>query len=309
MSVSRPPAMARASPAHIDRSGTSSRPAPSAEGSPTVTVIAESLCQPLRIAPQSMEMLSPSTSARFGFGMPCTISLLIDAQIVPVKPWYPRKLGTAPCERMWSSATASSSPVLTPGRTAAFTALIAPAVTRPEARMSSISCGVLIWIMRPLHFASSGMRARIPVPPAARTAWRCLVSARLRTVRPAESGQGPGGDFLDLADRIDPREQPFPLVEPRQRRGLFPVDLQAVPDGLGLVVVALHPFAVDEHAATGEPADQLVLVDDELQDPVEHLSEVGQRGTQLLGLRDGAREAVQQETGLRVGLGQAVAHH
>src|SRR3954471_25017065 len=210
---------------------------------------------------------------------------------------------------MWSSATASSSPVLTPGRTAAFTALIAPAVTRPEARMSSISCGVLIWIMRPLHFASSGMRARIPVPPAARTAWRCLVSARLRTVRPAESGQGAGGDLLDLADRIDPREQPFRLVEPRQRRGLFPVDLQAVPDGLGLVVVALHPLAVDEHAAPGEPVDQLVLVDDQLQHPVEGLPEAGERRAQLLGLRDGAREAVEEEPGLGVGLGQAVADH
>src|SRR3954449_361665 len=208
---------------------------------------------------------------------------------------------------MESSATASSSPVLTPGRTAAFTALIAPAVTRPEARMSSISCGVLIWIMRPLHFASSGMRARIPVPPAARTAWRCLVSARLRTVRPAESGQGAGGDLLDLADRVDPREQPLRVVEPRQRRGLFPVDLQAVPDGLGLVVVALHPLAVDEHAASGEPADQLVLVDDQLEHAVEGLAEVGQRAAELFGLRDGAREAVEQEPGLGVGLGQSLA--
>src|SRR3954469_22413578 len=210
---------------------------------------------------------------------------------------------------MWSSATASSSPVLTPGRTAAFTALIAPAVTRPEARMSSISCGVLIWIMRPLHFASSGMRARIPVPPAARTAWRCLVSARLRTVRPAESGQGAGGGLPALAERVDPREQPLRVVEPRQRRGLFPVDLQAVPDGLGLVVVALHPLAVDEHATTGEPADQLVLVDDQFEHAVEGLAEVGQRAAQLLGLRDGARETVEQETGLGVGLSQAVAHH
>src|SRR5690349_24871953 len=149
--------------------------------------------------------------------------------------------------------------------------------------MSSISCGVLIWIIRPLHFASSGMRARIPVPPAARTAWRCLVSARLRTVRPAESGHGTGGDLLDLADRVDPREQPFRVVEPRQRRGLFPVDLEAVPDGLGLVVIALHPLAVDEHAASGEPADQLVLVDDELGHAVEGLPEVGWRGGQLLG--------------------------
>ena len=87
MSVSRPPAIARASPAHIDRSVTSISAASSAEGSPTVTVTAESLCQPLRIAPQSMEMLSPSASARSRLGMPCTISSLIEAQMVPVNPW------------------------------------------------------------------------------------------------------------------------------------------------------------------------------------------------------------------------------
>jgi len=34
-----------------------------------------------------MEMLSPSASARRRSGMPCTISLLIDAQMLPVKPW------------------------------------------------------------------------------------------------------------------------------------------------------------------------------------------------------------------------------
>ena len=52
-----------------------------------MTVTAESLCQPWRIAPQSMEMLSPSANRRSGFGMPWTISSLIDAQMVPVKPW------------------------------------------------------------------------------------------------------------------------------------------------------------------------------------------------------------------------------
>src|SRR3712207_7842456 len=57
------------------------------------------------------------------------------------------------------------------------------------------------------------------------------------------------------------------------RSTLFPyttlfrsVDLQAVPDGLGPVVVALHPLAAHEHAAAGEPADQLLLLDDELED-------------------------------------------
>jgi hypothetical protein len=87
MSVSRPPTIARARPAHIDRSVTSISAASSADGSPTVTVTAESPCQPLRMAPQSMEMLSPMASTRSARGMPCTISLLIEAQMLPVKPW------------------------------------------------------------------------------------------------------------------------------------------------------------------------------------------------------------------------------
>src|SRR5215218_1047362 len=150
---------------------------------------------------------------------------------------------------MWSSAMASSSPVLTPGRTAALTAAIAPAVTSPEARMSSISCGVLIWIMRPLHFASSGSRERSPPvisPPA------CSFRARLPgVVRPA-GGQRSRSDLLDLTDRVDAGEQTGGLVEPGQRRCLFPVDLQPVPDGLGLVVVPLDHLTVDQHPTAGE---------------------------------------------------------
>src|SRR3954447_17437085 len=272
LGVGGPPATARASPAHIDRSVTSSNAASSAEGSPTVTVIAESLCQPFRIAPQSMEMLSPAASFRSRFGMPCTISLLIDAQIVPVKPWYPRKLGTAPWERMWSSAIASSSPVLTPGRTAAFTAASAPAVTSPEARMSSISCGVLIWIMRPLHFASSGRRLRIPA-----VIWLPYpsVRSRLSGLRRAARGQRAGGDLLDLPDRVDAAQQAFGFVEPGEGGRLFPVDVQPVPHRLRLVVVALDHLTVDEHPAAGEPADQLVLLHDQLQHAVEGVTEVG----------------------------------
>src|SRR5687767_15073162 len=153
---------------------------------------------------------------------------------------------------MWSSAMASSSPVLTPGRTAAFTAAIAPAVTRPEARMSSISCGVLIWIMRPLHFASSGTRERIPdviCCPAFRSRRSGpvrLLGGRLPGVRGPQRPQGPVGDLVDLADRVDAGEQALGLVEPRQWGRLFPVDLEPVPHGLGLVVLALHHLAVDE---------------------------------------------------------------
>src|SRR3712207_1246488 len=150
---------------------------------------------------------------------------------------------------MWSSAMASSSPVVTPGRTAARTAAIAPATTSPAPRMSSISCGVLIWIIRPLHFARSGRRPMIlsdipadinrPVPSA------CV--GLPDPVGHAQRLQGAGGDGVDLTDRVDPGQQTLVRVEPGQWRGLFPVHLQAVPDGLGLVVVALDHLAVDQH--------------------------------------------------------------
>ena len=50
--------------------------------SPTATVTAASPCQPSRIAPQSIEMMSPSPSTRPP-GMPCTISSLTEAQMEP----------------------------------------------------------------------------------------------------------------------------------------------------------------------------------------------------------------------------------
>src|SRR3954463_12754164 len=117
---------------------------------------------------------------------------------------------------------ASSSPVLTPGRTAALTAAIAPAVTSPEARMSSISCGVLIWIMRPLHFASSGSRESRPpvISPSARS-----VAARRSGIVHAERLQGTGRDLVDLTDRVDADQLARRLVEARQGLGLFPVDV------------------------------------------------------------------------------------
>jgi hypothetical protein len=39
------------------------------------------------------------------------------------------------------------------------------------------------------------------------------------------------------------------------------------------------------------------------------VTEVGQGLPELLGLRDGPREAVEEEPDLRIGLGQAVLHH
>ena len=86
MSVSRPPSFAAANPRHIDSSQIRASSSSSAPTSPTGTVIAASPCQPSTIAPQSIEIRSPSASTRPP-GMPCTISSFTDAQIEPVKPW------------------------------------------------------------------------------------------------------------------------------------------------------------------------------------------------------------------------------
>ena len=80
MSVSRPPSRAAANPRHIDSSVTRSSSRASSVTRPIGTVTAASPCQPSRIAPQSIEMMSPSRSAR-GPGTPWTTSSLTDAQI------------------------------------------------------------------------------------------------------------------------------------------------------------------------------------------------------------------------------------
>ena len=73
-------------PRHMACRVTSESAVTSAGTSPTATVVAASPCQPSTIAPQSMEMTSPSASTRSP-GMPCTTSSLTEAQIDPGKPW------------------------------------------------------------------------------------------------------------------------------------------------------------------------------------------------------------------------------
>ena len=86
MSVTRPPRRAAAIPRHIASSVTRISSVTSAGTVPTATVIAASPCHPSTMAPQSMEMTSPSASTRPP-GMPCTTSSLTEAQIEPGKPW------------------------------------------------------------------------------------------------------------------------------------------------------------------------------------------------------------------------------
>ena len=75
-------------PAHIEPSVTRISSSTSGSTSPTATVTAASPCQPSTIAPQSMEITSPSWRVRSP-GMPCTTSSLTDAQIVAGKGGWP----------------------------------------------------------------------------------------------------------------------------------------------------------------------------------------------------------------------------
>ena len=87
MSPSLPPPRACAIPCHSASSHARSSAACSAVIVPTPTVTAASPCHPLTMAPQSMEMMSPSASRRSGLGMPCTISSFTDVHSVAGYPW------------------------------------------------------------------------------------------------------------------------------------------------------------------------------------------------------------------------------
>ena len=80
MSESRPPGCIASIPAARDASVTSMRRCASGSISPTPAVNAASPCQPSTIAPQSMEMRSPSSS-RYEPGMPWTMTSFGDVQI------------------------------------------------------------------------------------------------------------------------------------------------------------------------------------------------------------------------------------
>lgn len=113
------------------------------------------------------------------------------------------------------------------------------------------------------------------------------------------------------------------LVEVDQRLGLRMVDRQAVTHGLFLVVLALdqlfagnvvlagdlrrvvlgvvHAAGGRMHATTGDTRHDLLVVDGDLDHMVDGHAGVLQR----FGLRDGPREAVEQEALGAIGLGDA----
>jgi hypothetical protein len=108
---------------------------------PTPAVNAASPCHPSTIAPQSIEMMSPSRRT-YGPGIPCTITSLGEAQITPGKvPRYPRKFERAPRRSMTSRPMRSRAAVVTPGRMAARMHSCISATTLPARRILASSSG------------------------------------------------------------------------------------------------------------------------------------------------------------------------
>src|SRR3954469_21307377 len=206
------------------------------------------------IAPQSMEMMSPSLRTTSSDGMPWTTTSFTEVQIVAGKPPYPRKFGFASCSASTLRATWSRSLVVAPGTAASRVAAWMAATTSPASRILAICSGVLICTMRrePFWNRETG-RGRVlqryvhphssrgPLGREPRLSYSekplCGVALVLERLH------GAAGDVLHLAERRDRDHQALGLVVVDDRLGLGVVDLQALADRLLGVVVPLVQLA------------------------------------------------------------------
>ena len=163
-----------------------------------------------------------------------------------------------------------------------------------------------------LDFVAAAHSVRLTSSRRAVSAWwveSILVSAK-RLERPV-------GDVVHRAGRIDTYQNASCGVKRDERSSLFRVHLEPMTDGLRHVVVTLEEVtaapvaqplagrrvevdvpdraAAPAGAATGQPAHDLVVIDHELQHDVQLVAEIREQLLEGLGLRNGAREAVEQE--------------
>src|SRR4051812_30182021 len=131
---------------------------------------------------------------------------------------------------MWSSAIASSSPVLTPALTSPRSSSSVRPTTRPAARMDRICSRVLISMPRSLNITP-----------------RVLLRDRLQRDEHALA------HLVDLADAVHLAQQAALRVDAQQRLGLGRVDVLPVPDDLFGVVRAALGMGPLHH-----PVDQYV---------------------------------------------------
>src|SRR4051794_21970339 len=121
-----------------------------------------------------------------------------------------------PWDRMLSSASASSSPVVTPALVASRSSCKVSPTSRPATRIRSICSGVLI----------SSDRSSRPI------------SGRSGLGYDVEGVEDPLGDLFDDAHAVDLVDDATPAVDLDQRLGLLGVDLLTAPDDLLSVIRA-----------------------------------------------------------------------
>src|SRR5579864_1906866 len=268
--------------------------------------------KPSRTRPRSRLTRSPAATFRLP-GMPCTASSLIETQIDRGKPLYPRKPGVAPPSRISRSAMRSSSMVLTPGSHASFRGGSTDASKLPARAMRSIS-----WAVFRLIICSSSAFRRLGPP------------TRPLAVLTGQRGGGDGGHhllayLLDCAHAVDLGNQALAAVVVEHGNRLLEVHLDPRLDRFGLVVFALDELmpvgqarggprrvgalALRADEAAGQAPEQLLEVHLEVENPVEMPAQLEHQRVQGLGLRDGAWEAVDDETAQAVGLHEPVANH
>src|SRR5258708_11100 len=215
---------------------------------------------------------------------------------------------------MSRSAILSSSMVLTSGWHASLRGGSTAASRLPARAMRSISWAVFRLIIGSSLCALGGLSP--PTRPSADL--------------PGERGGGDGGHHLaayliNCAHAVDLRNQALAAVVVEHGDGLLEVDLDPGLDRFRLVVLPLHQCAAVGRAGggarrvgaladradepAGEAAEQLLEVDLEVEDAVEPAAEVVHHVVEGHGLGDRAREAVDDETPLRVRLPEAVGDH
>src|SRR4051812_13886375 len=219
------------------------------------------------IAPQSMEMMSPSLRTTSSDGMPWTTTSFTEVQIVAGKPPYPRKFGFASCSASTLRATWSRSLVEAPGTAASRVAAWMAATTSPAARILAICSGDLICTMAAKAFRGPG---RVRTPSTIRLRGRRAGGRARRTrssrgplrqgtaaevlrrllavLAPLQRLHGASGHILHLAERRDRHHEALGLVVVDDRLGLRVVDLQPGADGLLGVVVPLVELAAADVA-------------------------------------------------------------
>ena len=190
--------------------------------SPRRAVKAASPCQPSMMAPQSIEMMSPSSS-RTAPGMPCTITSLGEAQMTPGNGGW-RSRGSSSGRRGGRARRGRLHRAR--GRDAG------PDGGRVSSRASRPRPG------RPARILASGL-GRLADADVGGLLQHPSAYDGPRPGAAVDGADDPLGDVVGVPEAVDGVEQVPPLVPDDQRLGLLAVEVEAVADRLLGVVFAL----------------------------------------------------------------------